>query len=100
PGSVSKRRKPVSSLRSMDESVAEDVPEKEPRVDDEEEESKEDVLGADAGVQGEGQARSNPGAQDEGQSRSNPDEQAEGQAGPDPGNVEASQPMPSPVVHA
>nr|GEV44774.1 hypothetical protein [Tanacetum cinerariifolium] len=35
-GIVSKRRKPVSSLRSVDESVAEDVPEKEPRVDDEE----------------------------------------------------------------
>nr|GEV32740.1 hypothetical protein [Tanacetum cinerariifolium] len=29
-------RKPVSSLRSVDESVAEDVPEKEPRADDEE----------------------------------------------------------------
>nr|GEW59507.1 hypothetical protein [Tanacetum cinerariifolium] len=33
---VSKRRKLVSSLRSVDESVAEDVPEKELRVDDEE----------------------------------------------------------------
>nr|GEV31718.1 hypothetical protein [Tanacetum cinerariifolium] len=153
PGSVSKRRKPISSLRSVDESVVEDVPEKEPRVDDEEvdvkpesekyqpllevprkgkekeieekvahdlltlqtpkknshvdryifqrrtsipngssghdessslyaelgltdteEESEEDVSGAYAGVQG--------------------------QAGPDPGNAEASQPMPSPVVHA
>nr|GEV41097.1 histone deacetylase 14 [Tanacetum cinerariifolium] len=41
-----------------------------------------------------------PGAQDGGQARSNPDEQAEGQAGPDPGNAEASQPMPSLVVHA
>nr|GEV22048.1 retrovirus-related Pol polyprotein from transposon TNT 1-94 [Tanacetum cinerariifolium] len=39
-----------------------------------EEESKEDVPGADAGGQG--------------------------QAGPDPGDAEASQPMPSPVVHA
>nr|GEU85217.1 hypothetical protein [Tanacetum cinerariifolium] len=36
PGSVLKRRKPISSLRSIDESVTEDVPEKEPRVDDEE----------------------------------------------------------------
>nr|GEX89619.1 hypothetical protein [Tanacetum cinerariifolium] len=35
-GLVSKRRKPVSSLRSVDESVAEYVPAKEPRVDDEE----------------------------------------------------------------
>nr|GEU73041.1 copia protein [Tanacetum cinerariifolium] len=141
PCSVSKRRKPVSSLMSVDKSVAKDVPEKEPHVDDEEadvqralkeslksmydvprgplppvvirepesgkyqslpevsgkgkekvieeqvahseEESKEDVLGADAGVQGEGQAGPDLGAQDEGQAGSNPDEQAEGQAGPD-----------------
>nr|GFB37895.1 hypothetical protein [Tanacetum cinerariifolium] len=44
---------------------------------DNEEESKEDVSGADARGKGEGQAR--------------PD--------PDPGNAEASQPMPSHVVH-
>nr|GEW34218.1 E-beta-farnesene synthase [Tanacetum cinerariifolium] len=36
PGLVSKRRKLISSLRSVDESVAEGIPEKEPRVDDEE----------------------------------------------------------------
>nr|GFB95879.1 hypothetical protein [Tanacetum cinerariifolium] len=36
PGLVSKRGKPISSLRSVDESVAEGIPEKEPRVDDEE----------------------------------------------------------------
>nr|GFC73872.1 hypothetical protein [Tanacetum cinerariifolium] len=36
PGLVSKRRKPISSLRSVDKSVAEGIPEKEPRVDDEE----------------------------------------------------------------
>nr|GEW25881.1 hypothetical protein [Tanacetum cinerariifolium] len=35
-GFVSKKRKPISTLKSMDESVAEDVPAKEPRVDDEE----------------------------------------------------------------
>nr|GEW72003.1 hypothetical protein [Tanacetum cinerariifolium] len=35
-GLVSKRRKPISSLRSVDKSVAEGIPEKEPRVDDEE----------------------------------------------------------------
>nr|GEW46592.1 E-beta-farnesene synthase [Tanacetum cinerariifolium] len=140
-GFVSKKRKPISTLRSVDESVAEDVPEKEPHVDDEEadvqraleeilksmrtstptrssghdessslyaelgstdseEESEEDVSGADAGVQGEGQAGPDLGAQDEGRAGSNSDEQAEGKAGPDPGNVEASQPMPSPVVHA
>nr|GEW65870.1 integrase, catalytic region, zinc finger, CCHC-type, peptidase aspartic, catalytic [Tanacetum cinerariifolium] len=33
---LSKLRKPVSSLRSVDESVAEGIPEKEPRVDNEE----------------------------------------------------------------
>nr|GFB46062.1 hypothetical protein [Tanacetum cinerariifolium] len=33
---VTKRRKPTSSLRSVDESVAEGIPEKEPRFDDEE----------------------------------------------------------------
>nr|GEU72555.1 E-beta-farnesene synthase [Tanacetum cinerariifolium] len=36
PGLVTKRRKPTSSLRSVDESVAEGIPEKEPRFDDEE----------------------------------------------------------------
>nr|GEX61367.1 hypothetical protein [Tanacetum cinerariifolium] len=36
PGLVSKKRKPLSSLRSVDESMAEDVPAKEPHVDDEE----------------------------------------------------------------
>nr|GEX11088.1 hypothetical protein [Tanacetum cinerariifolium] len=36
PGLVSKRRKPISSLRSVDESMDEDISEKEPRVDDEE----------------------------------------------------------------
>nr|GEU40876.1 hypothetical protein [Tanacetum cinerariifolium] len=66
---------------------------------DSEEESEEDVPGADAGVQGKGQAGPDPGAQDEGQAGSNPDEQAEGQAGPDPSNAEASQPLPSPIVH-
>nr|GEY10398.1 retrovirus-related Pol polyprotein from transposon TNT 1-94 [Tanacetum cinerariifolium] len=35
-GLVTKRRKPTSSLRSVDESVAEGVPDNEPRVDDEE----------------------------------------------------------------
>nr|GEY38110.1 hypothetical protein [Tanacetum cinerariifolium] len=36
PGLVTKRRKPTSSLRTVDESVAEDIPEKDPRVNDEE----------------------------------------------------------------
>nr|GEX53938.1 hypothetical protein [Tanacetum cinerariifolium] len=36
PGLVTKRRKPTSSLRTVDESVAEDIPEKDLRVNDEE----------------------------------------------------------------
>nr|GEU72121.1 monodehydroascorbate reductase [Tanacetum cinerariifolium] len=36
PGLLTKRRKPTSSLRSIDDFVAEGIPEKEPRVDDEE----------------------------------------------------------------
>nr|GEV57082.1 retrovirus-related Pol polyprotein from transposon TNT 1-94 [Tanacetum cinerariifolium] len=36
PGLVSKQHKPISSSRSVDESVAEGISEKEPRVDDEE----------------------------------------------------------------
>nr|GEZ62661.1 E-beta-farnesene synthase [Tanacetum cinerariifolium] len=36
PGLVTKRRKPTSSLRLVDESVNEGIPEKEPRFDDEE----------------------------------------------------------------
>nr|GEV01898.1 E-beta-farnesene synthase [Tanacetum cinerariifolium] len=35
-GFVYKKRKPISTMRSVDDSVAEDVPAKEPRVDDEE----------------------------------------------------------------
>nr|GEU49185.1 integrase, catalytic region, zinc finger, CCHC-type, peptidase aspartic, catalytic [Tanacetum cinerariifolium] len=69
---------------------------------DSEEETKENVHGADAGGQSEGQARPDPGAQDEDQSGSNPNEQAksEDQARLDTGNAEESQPMPSHVVHA
>nr|GEW54350.1 MAK10-like protein [Tanacetum cinerariifolium] len=67
---------------------------------DSEEESEEDVPGADAGFQGEGQVGPDLGAQDEGQAGSNPDEQAEGRARPDLGNAKASQLMPSVVVHA
>nr|GEW72760.1 hypothetical protein [Tanacetum cinerariifolium] len=70
------------------------------RYTDSEEESDEDVPGTDAGVQGEGQGRPNPDAQDEGQAGPNPDEQAEGQAGLNPGDAEASQSLPSHVVHA
>nr|GEV64794.1 hypothetical protein [Tanacetum cinerariifolium] len=137
-GFVSKKRTPLSTLKSVDESVAKDVPENEPQVGDKdadmqraleeimksmydvprgplppvvirepepdqyifhrhtsiptgsskhdessslyaelglsnnEEESQEVVLGADAGGQGEGQARPDPGAQAEGQARPDP----------------------------
>nr|GEW77658.1 reverse transcriptase domain-containing protein [Tanacetum cinerariifolium] len=105
PGLVSKKHKPLSSLRSVDESVAEDVPTKEPQFDDEEanvqralDESLKSI-GAGKG-QRKGQARPDPGAQDEGQAGSNTDEQTKGHARPDPGNAEATQPMPSHVVHA
>nr|GEW29584.1 hypothetical protein [Tanacetum cinerariifolium] len=161
-GFVSKKRKPIRTQKSVDESVAEDVPAKEPQVNDEEadvqmaleesiksmcdvprgplppvvikepkpekyqplsevprkgkakldneEESEKVVPGADAGGQGEGQARPDPvtqaegqagpdpGAQDEGHAK--PCEQPEGQAGPDPGNAETSQSMPNHMVHA
>nr|GFA78294.1 hypothetical protein [Tanacetum cinerariifolium] len=166
PDLVTKKCKPISSLRSEDKSVAEEVPAKEPQVDEEEADvqraleeslksmydvpqgsllpivirepertstptgssgldessllyvelgltdnevdSEEDVPGADARGQGEGQAEPDPGAQaegqtgqDEGQAGSNPDEQPEGQARPGPGNARADeQPMPSPMVHA
>nr|GFA09928.1 hypothetical protein [Tanacetum cinerariifolium] len=107
---VTKRRKPTSSLRPIDKSVAEGIPKKEHRVDDEEadvqraleeslksiydvprhdessslyaelgltnneEESDEDVPRTDVGVQGEGQAGSNPDKKAEGQAGPNPDE--------------------------
>nr|GEV24256.1 zinc finger, CCHC-type [Tanacetum cinerariifolium] len=67
---------------------------------DNEEESEEDVPGADVEGQGKGYAGPDPGACDEGHAGSNLNEQAEDQAGPDLGNAEVSQPMPSPVVHA
>nr|GEW93600.1 retrovirus-related Pol polyprotein from transposon TNT 1-94 [Tanacetum cinerariifolium] len=54
---------------------------------DHEVESNEDVLGIDAGVQ------------DEGQARPNPDEQDEGHAGPNRGDAAASQPQSSHVIH-
>nr|GEW15491.1 hypothetical protein [Tanacetum cinerariifolium] len=66
---------------------------------DSEVESNEDVLGIDAGVQGEGQAGPNLDDQDEGQAGPNPDEQDDGKAGPNPGYATASQPLSSLVVH-
>nr|GEW38850.1 E-beta-farnesene synthase [Tanacetum cinerariifolium] len=129
-GFVSKKRTPISPLKSVDESVAKDVPAKEPqepefgkyqllpevsgkgktkmRTSTPTESSRHDEsssLYAELGLsecEDESQeAKPDPGAQDEGQAGSNPDEQSEGQAGPDPGNAGADeQPMSSPVVHA
>nr|GEU81402.1 hypothetical protein [Tanacetum cinerariifolium] len=118
----------------MDESVAEDIPAKEPRVGDEEadvqralEESMKSMYdvprgpllpvvimepesgklstalrGAEKGQREyskeyyeEVVPRADVGGQGEGQTGPDP-----GQARPDPSNAEASQPMPSPVVHA
>nr|GEV75782.1 E-beta-farnesene synthase [Tanacetum cinerariifolium] len=126
---VSKRRKPISSQRSVDESVAEDIPEKEPRFDDEEadvqrvlEESLKSIYDVPRGLlplvviwepesgkyqplpevsrKGKEKAGPNPDAQDEGHAGPNPDEKAKGQARPKPGDAEASQPLPSLVFHA
>nr|GEV59208.1 hypothetical protein [Tanacetum cinerariifolium] len=74
---------------------------------DNEEASKEDVPGADAGGQGEGQAGPDPGAQaegqagpdpgaqDEGQAGSNPNKQLKGQAGSDPDLIQENKRLDS-----
>nr|GEW50080.1 hypothetical protein [Tanacetum cinerariifolium] len=121
PGLVIKRRKPTSSLRSVDEFVDEGISEKEPRFDDEEtdvrgvlEESLKSIYDAPRGplppmvirepesgkyqplpeVQGKGKEK----VTDE-QAGPNSGEKDEGQAGPNPGAA-ASQPQSSLVVHA
>nr|GEU98479.1 hypothetical protein [Tanacetum cinerariifolium] len=118
-GFVSKKHKPISTLMSVDESVAEDVPEKEPQVGDEEadmqralEESMKSMYDVPRGplppvVIREPESEKYqpfPEVPRKGKAKagSKPDEQAEGegQTGPDPGNAKESQPMPSPVVHA
>nr|GFA55857.1 hypothetical protein [Tanacetum cinerariifolium] len=57
PRSVSKRRKPISSLRSVDESVAEGILEKECRVDDEEFDVQKALEESLKKVQGKGKAK-------------------------------------------
>nr|GEV56765.1 copia protein [Tanacetum cinerariifolium] len=141
-GLVSKRCKPISSLRSVDESVAEGILEKEPRVDDEEvdvhralEESLKSIYDVPWGPLPPTPKKKSPADQYNFQRRnsvptgsSGHDEssslyaelgltdsevkfdedvsgidagvQGEGQAGPNPGDAEASQPLPSHVVHA
>nr|GEV13301.1 retrovirus-related Pol polyprotein from transposon TNT 1-94 [Tanacetum cinerariifolium] len=104
-GLVSKQCKPISSLRSVDKSVAEGIPEKETKVDDEEaniqralDESLKSIYDVPR-VSLPSVARPNPGDQDKGQAGPNPDEQDEGHVGPNPGDAAASQPLPSLVVH-
>nr|GEW49056.1 retrovirus-related Pol polyprotein from transposon TNT 1-94 [Tanacetum cinerariifolium] len=104
-GFVSKKHKPISTPKYVDDLVAKDVPVKEPRVDDEEadvqralEESMKSMYDVPRGplspvvirkpkcrkyqspleVPGKGKAKAgpDPGDQDEGHARSNPDEQA------------------------
>nr|GEX55317.1 hypothetical protein [Tanacetum cinerariifolium] len=108
PGLVTKRRKPTSSLRSVDVSVDEGSSGHnessslygELGLTDSKVESDEDVPGFNVGVQEEVQARPNPGEQDEGHARPNPGEQDEGQTGPNPGDAAASQPLSNLVVYA
>nr|GEV30432.1 retrovirus-related Pol polyprotein from transposon TNT 1-94 [Tanacetum cinerariifolium] len=102
-GFVSKKRKPISTPRALEESMKSmyDVPRGPllPVVIREPEFGKYQPLPE---VPGKGKAKAGPDpyAQDKGQAGSNPDEQAEGQARPDPSNVEESHTMPSPMVHA
>nr|GEV16423.1 histone deacetylase 14 [Tanacetum cinerariifolium] len=124
PGLVSKRRKPISSLRSVDEFVAEGIPEKEPRVDDEEADvqralkesikrrtstptgssghDKSSSLYAELGLtdsevkSDEDVPRIDAGVQGEGQAGPNPDDQDEGQARPNPDEQDEGQAGPNP----
>nr|GEW92735.1 hypothetical protein [Tanacetum cinerariifolium] len=150
PGLVSKTRKPFSSLRSVDKSVAEDVLANEPRADDEEadmQKALEEILKSMYDVprgplppvvireleSGKYQPLPEKSPDDryifqkrtsipigsfrhdessslyaelglidneEESKEVMPGADARGQAGPNPANTEASQPMPSHVVHA
>nr|GEU49713.1 retrovirus-related Pol polyprotein from transposon TNT 1-94 [Tanacetum cinerariifolium] len=113
-GLVTKRCKLTKSLRSVDESVDEGIPEKEPRLDDEEadiqravEERLKSVHDAPRGFT-DSDSESNEevppvvkvGDQDEGQAGPNLCVLTEGQAGSDPGDDAEPQPQSSHVVHA
>nr|GEY90041.1 E-beta-farnesene synthase [Tanacetum cinerariifolium] len=117
-GLVTKRRKPTSSLRSVDESVDKSIPEKEPRFDDEVvdiqsavEESLKSVCTSGSAFAG-GLTDSDSkfdeevppvvkvGAQDEGQARPNPGVLTEGQAGSNPSDDAKPSRQSNPVVHA
>nr|GEW61394.1 retrovirus-related Pol polyprotein from transposon TNT 1-94 [Tanacetum cinerariifolium] len=127
PGLVTKRHKPTSSLRSVDEFVAEGIPEKEPRVDDEEadmqralEESLKSIYDVPRGplpsvVIWEPESEKYqplPEVQGKGKEKVTKEQVAlrwnlmrmywglmrEFKAGPNPGDVAASRPLPSPIV--
>nr|GEW84770.1 hypothetical protein [Tanacetum cinerariifolium] len=138
PNIVSKQRKPISSLRSVDESVAEDMLVKEPRVDDEDaegiggklkeyircawgplspvvirepercrEREKKKRTSIPTGSSGYDESSllyaklgltNSEGESDE--DVSGTDAGVQGHTGPNPGDAEASQPLPSLVVHA
>nr|GFA21696.1 hypothetical protein [Tanacetum cinerariifolium] len=100
-GFVSKKHKPIITLRSVDESVAEDVPAKEPHVNDKEadvqralEESMKRMYDVPQGPlplvvirepeSGKYQPLLEVSRKEKEKAGSNPDEQPEGQARPDP----------------
>nr|GEW50111.1 E-beta-farnesene synthase [Tanacetum cinerariifolium] len=129
PGLVSKQRKPISSLRSVDESMAEGIPKKEPRVDDKEadlqralEESLKIICDVPWGpllpvVIRKPESKKYqplPEVQGKGREKVNKEHVAlrwnlmrmyrgvmrEFKAGPNPGDATTSQPLTSPIVHA
>nr|GEX18279.1 hypothetical protein [Tanacetum cinerariifolium] len=97
PGLVTKRRKPTSSLRSVDEFVDEGIPAKEPRFDDEENDIQ---MAVEESLKSEVPPMVEVGGQDEGQAGPNPGVLIEGQAGSNLGDDVEPQPQSSPVVHA
>nr|GFA14085.1 E-beta-farnesene synthase [Tanacetum cinerariifolium] len=123
PGLVSKRRKPISSLRSVDESAAEGIPEKEPRVDDEEVDVQRALEESLKKVQGKGKEKvtdehvardlltlqtpkkKSPaedvlgidvGVQGEGHAGPNPEDYDKGQVRPNPDEQDEGQAGPNP----
>ncbi|GJY54380.1 hypothetical protein Tco_0446044 [Tanacetum coccineum] len=112
--------KPQEKKRKLliDEFADEGVPENEPRLDDEEAETRTSIPTKSSGYDESSSLYAELGltvsetesdeevpgivarVQDEGQAGPNPGEHDEGQAGPNPGDAAASQPPSSHVVHA
>nr|GEX32586.1 retrovirus-related Pol polyprotein from transposon TNT 1-94 [Tanacetum cinerariifolium] len=90
-----------NSLRSVDESVAEDIPEKEPRVDDEEADVQRALEESLKSMYHVPQGPLPPVVIREPNEEESDEDVPGTDAGvQDPGNAKASQPLPSPVVHA